>query len=324
MCTGSRQLFVGPASCLTGRTDERAILRPRHVARVRPREVRIRALGVGQPLQRAGIDKSLTEAFVLLVRAVAPMTTWGRVSSAISRTHARSRRCVVWIPAGLGWRVATWPGPSRRASLTKSFSGVLAWSNMSATAGKALETARAGCGVIRLSGPRCGIELSDWSVLRRLASSSPAPAHGLSADRRRCVIGPRAKQPRFGQARRHDGIGPPAKFDRERLYGCRSKDAERGVDPRSTSAVRAATRALNRAIDTAIAGRPTHASGATFVPADLGGTGGSRCIGDSVQSASLTPAFAGPPPVGRSRTQTWDLFLIRKTWCPLQSSQLAP
>ena len=29
------------------------------------------------------------------------------------------------------------------------------------------------------------------------------------------------------------------------------------------------------------------------------------------------------PESGRSRTRTWDLFLIRKTFCPLQSSQLA-
>ena len=29
------------------------------------------------------------------------------------------------------------------------------------------------------------------------------------------------------------------------------------------------------------------------------------------------------PASGRSRTRTWDLFLIRKTFCPLQSSQLA-
>ena len=28
------------------------------------------------------------------------------------------------------------------------------------------------------------------------------------------------------------------------------------------------------------------------------------------------------PASGRSRTRTWDLFLIRKTFCPLQSSQL--
>ena len=28
------------------------------------------------------------------------------------------------------------------------------------------------------------------------------------------------------------------------------------------------------------------------------------------------------PESGRSRTRTWDLFLIRKTFCPLQSSQL--
>ena len=41
------------------------------------------------------------------------------------------------------------------------------------------------------------------------------------------------------------------------------------------------------------------------------------------------PASAETPPMqvypgsGRSRTRTWDLFLIRKTACPLQSPQLA-
>ena len=37
---------------------------------------------------------------------------------------------------------------------------------------------------------------------------------------------------------------------------------------------------------------------------------------------SKHPALQVFPESGRSRTRTWDLFLIRKTFCPLQSSQL--
>ncbi len=45
------------------------------------------------------------------------------------------------------------------------------------------------------------------------------------------------------------------------------------VDSPRTSAFRAATRALDHAIDSAINAVPSHTSGTTFVPADLAGSG---------------------------------------------------
>jgi hypothetical protein len=44
------------------------------------------------------------------------------------------------------------------------------------------------------------------------------------------------------------------------------------VDSRRTSAFRAASRALDHAIETAVSGTPSHASGTTFVPANLAGS----------------------------------------------------
>jgi hypothetical protein len=45
------------------------------------------------------------------------------------------------------------------------------------------------------------------------------------------------------------------------------------VDSPRTAPFRAAARALDHAIDSAINGMPSHASGTTFVPADLAGSG---------------------------------------------------
>jgi hypothetical protein len=45
------------------------------------------------------------------------------------------------------------------------------------------------------------------------------------------------------------------------------------VDSPRTSAFYAASRALDRAIESAISGTPSHPSGTTFVPADLAATG---------------------------------------------------
>lgn len=45
------------------------------------------------------------------------------------------------------------------------------------------------------------------------------------------------------------------------------------VDSPHTSAFRAASRALDHAIEAAIGGTPSHVSGTTFVPSDLAATG---------------------------------------------------
>lgn len=45
------------------------------------------------------------------------------------------------------------------------------------------------------------------------------------------------------------------------------------LDPPRTSTFRAATNALERAIEAEVSGRASHASGTTFVPADLAGSG---------------------------------------------------
>ena len=146
----------------------------------------------------------LAEAFVLRRRTVAPVDGLGRVSSAIPFTHASNRSCIVWATPGL---VAAsgrtrHVDPAGPPNFAKSLSGVLAWSNSSATAGKALKAVRAGCGVMCLSGPRCEIEPSiricaDGSV------SSGAPPGRFSVDRLRCVTGPGAKH-RPSQGARRD------------------------------------------------------------------------------------------------------------------------
>ena len=82
---------VGPVVRRTGvvlvlRADERAVLDARDVARVRAREVGVRALGVGQARERARVHELLGEAVVLLRRAVAP------VDLASASSGRRSRR----------------------------------------------------------------------------------------------------------------------------------------------------------------------------------------------------------------------------------------
>ena len=53
--------------------DEGAVLDARDVARIGQREVGVRTLGVGELLERAGVDERLGEAVVLLGRAVTPV-----------------------------------------------------------------------------------------------------------------------------------------------------------------------------------------------------------------------------------------------------------
>src|SRR6185312_16148708 len=59
------------------RADERPVLDPGHVRRVREREIRVRPLVVGQPLERPRGDERLRKMLVLLIRAVAPMDVIG-------------------------------------------------------------------------------------------------------------------------------------------------------------------------------------------------------------------------------------------------------
>ena len=48
-----------------------------------------------------------------------------------------------------------------------------------------------------------------------------------------------------------------------------------------------------------------------------------RSSSSQIPENCVNAAISWIPASGRSRTRTWDLFLIRKTICPLQSSQLA-
>ena len=75
--SGSRQLLVGPASSSLCGADEGAVLDARDVGRVRPRQVGVRPLGVGQALEGARVDQLLRQAVVLLGRAVAPVDRVG-------------------------------------------------------------------------------------------------------------------------------------------------------------------------------------------------------------------------------------------------------
>ena len=70
--------------------DERAVLHARDVARVRPGEVRVRPLGVREPLEGPGVDQELAEPVVLLRGAVAPETSSGWVRAAACSTQLTS------------------------------------------------------------------------------------------------------------------------------------------------------------------------------------------------------------------------------------------
>ena len=87
---GARQLLVGPASASSLGADEGAVLDPGHVGGVGEGEVGVRALGVGEPLEGAGVDQGLREGVVLLGGAVAPVDGVGLGQVAISPTQSRS------------------------------------------------------------------------------------------------------------------------------------------------------------------------------------------------------------------------------------------
>ena len=62
---------------LVRRADEGPVLDAGDVARIRQREVGVRALGLGEALERPGVDEHLAEPVVLLGRAVAPVDVVG-------------------------------------------------------------------------------------------------------------------------------------------------------------------------------------------------------------------------------------------------------
>ena len=70
---GGRQLLVGPASISLLGADEGAVLDPGHVVGVGQGEVAVRALRVGQALERAAVDQQLRQPVVLLLGPVAPL-----------------------------------------------------------------------------------------------------------------------------------------------------------------------------------------------------------------------------------------------------------
>ena len=80
--------------------DEGAVLDAGHVARVGAREVGVRALGVGEPLEGAGVDELLAELVVLLGRAVAPVD---RRRAGSARPPPRPRRA-----ASGAWSARWW------------------------------------------------------------------------------------------------------------------------------------------------------------------------------------------------------------------------
>ncbi len=93
--SGSRQLLFGPASSSVSRADEGAVLDAGDVGGVGPGEVGVRALGVGEAAERAGVDELLAEAVVLLGasrRTSRPRRAWSaRRSRRPSRSGSRCR-----------------------------------------------------------------------------------------------------------------------------------------------------------------------------------------------------------------------------------------
>ena len=110
---------VGRAGVVLGLgADEGAVLHPGHVPGVRQRQVGVGALGVGEPLEGAGVDEPLCQLVVLLGRAVAPVDVdRACVRAAISSTQVWS--FLFWVGtvvlahvgAGSSGRVAQFRGP---------------------------------------------------------------------------------------------------------------------------------------------------------------------------------------------------------------------
>ncbi len=102
--------------------------------------------------------------------------------------------------------------------------------------------------------------------------------------------------------RRDPRDAPKGRSARVRVSAARQPDAGRSPSTRTVRAGNGAT-----------VGPPALGHGREALPA--------RRFRVAAASAK-TPTLQGFPGSGRSRTRTWDLFLIRKTFCPLQSSQL--
>ena len=93
---GVLQLLVGPASSSLLGADVGPVLDPGDVAGVRPGEIGVRALRVGETAEGAGLDELVAEAVVLLGGSVAPVDRLGRGQGwAISSTQlVRASFCV--------------------------------------------------------------------------------------------------------------------------------------------------------------------------------------------------------------------------------------
>jgi hypothetical protein len=77
-----KNVVVGPVVrrtrvVLVGGADVRLVLDAGDVPRIGEREVGVRALGVGELLERAGVDERLAEGVVLLRRSVTPVDRGG-------------------------------------------------------------------------------------------------------------------------------------------------------------------------------------------------------------------------------------------------------
>ena len=93
------------------RADERAVLDAGDVAGIRQRQVGVRALGVGQPLEGAGVDQRLARA--RSYSSADPSHQWiasGCVRDATSSTQARSFAWLVWAGVLCGTAVSLTTG----------------------------------------------------------------------------------------------------------------------------------------------------------------------------------------------------------------------
>ena len=99
---GSRQLLFGPA-CVGGRrADERAVLDAGDVGRIGVGPVAVRALGLVELGERAGVDELSAQAVVLLGGTVAPVARGRAAGSLPTRRPNRSSRWLLVVAAHLG------------------------------------------------------------------------------------------------------------------------------------------------------------------------------------------------------------------------------
>ena len=114
---GSRQLLVGPASCLAPGADEGAVLDPRHVAGIGAGQVGVGPLGSSESRSKVPASTSVAQSWSY--SSWDPSHQWtaaGLVSSATRSTQ--SSRVVLLVAAVVAWLIGGASSPYRWTELS--------------------------------------------------------------------------------------------------------------------------------------------------------------------------------------------------------------